>query len=63
MLITYTPVSVLPADAKARLKQVAQTLLQTNEASQGYIVFEGKFLECGAVAAFINEGKRTQLNG
>lgn len=42
MLVQYTAVSFLDNAARNRLMAVAGALLHTNEAQQGYVIFEGK---------------------
>lgn len=49
MLIQYTKISSLDAAAQQRLKQAASGLLQTNEATQGYVLFEGNYFSASEV--------------
>lgn len=62
MLIPYTPIASLSLDQKTRLKQSASGLLQTNEASHGYVVFEGNHISSLEVRQFIG-GERQILKG
>lgn len=49
MLVTYTPVSSLDSAARQRLIAQAQSLLLTNEASRGHVMFEGKYFSANEV--------------
>jgi len=51
MLIQYTPVSSLSTEARQRLIASAQSLLLTNEASRGHVIFEGKYFNVSEVRA------------
>lgn len=55
MLIQYSQIEFLDAAAKERLKAaVSGTLLQTNEAKLGYVVFEGKNYAVASVKQLVN---------
>jgi hypothetical protein len=43
MLVQYTSIGTLDAAAISRLIQASSGLLQTSEAAQGYVIFEGKY--------------------
>jgi hypothetical protein len=49
MLIQYTSIGALDASAILRLKQASSGLLQTTEAAQGYVLFEGKYFSVSDV--------------
>jgi hypothetical protein len=51
MLIQYTSTSSLDASTKARLAAASSGLLQTSEAAQGYVIFEGKYFSILEVRA------------
>ncbi len=59
MLIQYTQISSLDAAAQNRLKQAASGLLQTNEASQGYVLFEGHYISASDVRNLV--GSKPQI--
>ena len=58
MLIQQTPISALDQAAQARLRAAARGLLQTNEASLGYVMFEGKYFSTAAVQQLIGDGRQ-----
>lgn len=58
MLIQQTPISALDSAAQARLRAAARGLLQTNEAAQGYVMFEGKYFSVAAVQQLIGDGRQ-----
>ncbi len=60
MLITYTPISSLDAQTKQRLIQQARSLLLTNEAAEGRVMFEGKYFHANEVQA-LSSSNRTFL--
>ena len=62
MLVQYTQISALDTDAQERLKQAASGLLRTNEAHQGFVMFEGKYFSVQSVQA-LTGGQRQVLNG
>lgn len=49
MLVEYTPITALDAAARERLKSAASGLLQTYEAQQGFVMFEGKYFSAASV--------------
>ena len=63
MLITYTPVSSLDAAARQRLIAQAQSLLLTNEASRGHVLFEGKYFSANEVRAVASSNKTFLAEG
>ena len=62
MLVKYTPISSLSTESKARLKQSASGLLQTNEAAQGFVMFEGHCISVIEVRQ-LSGGERQILKG
>lgn len=60
MLVTYTPVSSLDAATRQRLIQQARSLLLTNEAADGRVMFEGKYFHSNEVQA-LSSSNRTFL--
>lgn len=53
MLVQYTPITALDTVAQARLKAAASGLLQTHEAMQGFVMFEGKYFSASAVQQLV----------
>jgi hypothetical protein len=51
MLIQYTPVSSLDPATKQRLIAQSKSLLLTNEAAEGRVMFEGKYFHATEVLA------------
>lgn len=60
MLIKYTALSSLTEDQRKRLAQAANLLVQTNEAAQGFIMFEGLYLQTAEVRKLL-KGPTTQI--
>jgi hypothetical protein len=54
MLVEYTPIASLDAAAQARLKQAASGLLQTNEAQNGFVFFEGKYFSVQSLQSLLS---------
>lgn len=63
MLVQYTPISSLSADARLRLIASAQSLLLTNEASRGHVMFEGKYFSANEVRAAASSNKTFLAEG
>ena len=63
MLIQYTPISSLDQAARARLKRAASGLLTTNEASLGYVMFEGKYYSAVAVQQLADDTRQILTEG
>lgn len=62
MLIQYTQISSLDAASQTRLKYAATGLLQTNEAANGYVLFEGHYISAPDIRNFISS-KPQMLKG
>lgn len=55
MLIQYTQIGSLDSAAQSRLKNAAASgTLQTNEAAQKYVVFEGKYFSLDSVQQLVS---------
>lgn len=63
MLVQYTPVSTLDAAARQRLIASAQSLLLTNEASRGHVMFEGRYFSTSEVRAAASSNKTFLAEG
>lgn len=63
MLVTYTPVSSLDSAARQRLIAQAQSLLLTNEASRGHVMFEGKYFSANEVRAAASSNRTFLAEG
>ena len=63
MLVTYTPVSSLDSAARQRLIARAQSLLLTNEASRGHVMFEGKYFSANEVRAAASSNRTFLAEG
>ena len=63
MLVTYTPVSSLDSAARQRLIAQAQSLLLTNEASRGHVMFEGKYFSANEVRASASSNRTFLAEG
>lgn len=60
MLISYAQIASLDNAARQRLISQAKTLLLTNEASEGRVMFEGKYYNALEVQA-LSSSNRTFL--
>lgn len=60
MLMKYTAISSLTEDQRKRLTQAANLLVQTNEAAQGFIMFEGLYLQTAEVKKLV-KGPLTRI--
>lgn len=58
MLIQQTSIASLTPDQQARLKQAASGLLQTNEASLGYVMWEGKYFAVQAIRSLAGDSRQ-----
>lgn len=54
MLITGTPIESLTEDQRRRLALAARLLLNTNEATTGFVMWEGKHIKTEALRALLN---------
>ena len=63
MLIQYTSINTLDSAAQTRLKQAASGLFQTNEAAQGYVMFEGNYFSVQDVRQLTGGGKQFLREG
>lgn len=63
MLIQYTPVSSLDAATRQRLIDQARSLLLTNEASEGRVMFEGKYFHVSEVQAAASSNRTFLTEG
>lgn len=61
MLVQYTPVASLDPGTRARLIAAASSLLMTNEAARGHVMFEGKYFSANEVRA-VASSNRTFLS-
>ena len=58
MLIHQTPIESLTQDQQTRLRLAARGLLQTNEASLGYVMWEGKYFAVSAVQRLVGDTRQ-----
>lgn len=58
MLISHTPISALDEAARQRLARASSHLLQTNEASLGYVMFEGRHFSVQAVRELVGSTRQ-----
>ena len=63
MLVQYTSVSSLDSAARQRLIAQAQSLLLTNEASRGHVMFEGKYFSANEVRAAASSNRTFLAEG
>ena len=58
MLVQQTPINSLTPEQQQRLKQAASGLLQTNEASLGYVMWEGRYFSVNAIKQLSGDNRQ-----